>query len=334
MIDVAKEASVGVMSVSRVLNNHPSVKQSTRTKVMKAMAKIGYAPNDAARMLKGRKSRTIGLIIPDLSDYYASCFHAIQAVAMRYDHHTVVVATGKNVAVEDQQVDSLRQHGIAGLLIVSTGSDGLKLRQLQNSGVPIVAFDRPLKSLRTDSVLVENREGAMEAVRHLIGHGHTKIACVGYDSGSYTVQERIEGYRQAMREAGLEPMICKDLQDFAAIEKTFAHWVHSKDRPTALFSLKRITSIMLLQALHLQRLRVPEDMAMVGFDDFELAEMLGTPLTVAAQSPSELARTAAELLFKKIGEVHSSQPTEQQQVAKIFFPVRLVVRRSCGCPQS
>jgi LacI family transcriptional regulator len=330
IIDVAREAKVGVMSVSRVINNHPSVKHSTRAKVMKAIARIGYSPNDAARMLKGRRGRTIGLVVPDLSDFFSSCFHAVQEVAIRHDYQTLVVATGRNVAVEDQQLESI-QNRVAGLLIVSSGSDGSRLKTIQESGVPIVALDRPVAGLQADAVLVENREGAEQGVRHLIEHGHKKIACVGFDSGSYTVGERIEGYKLAMRNAGLEPILLSHVNTLEAMQALVLRWSAAKDRPTAAFSLKRISSVYLIQALHLHKLRVPEHMAVVGFDDFELAEVLGTPLTVVRQTPARMARAAAELLFKKIANLQDGSVTEAQS-SKMLFPTDLIVRRSCGCP--
>jgi LacI family transcriptional regulator len=330
IIDVAREAKVGVMSVSRVINNHPSVKHSTRTKVMKAIARIGYSPNDAARMLKGRRGRTIGLVVPDLSDFFSSCFHAVQEVAIRHDYQTLVVATGRNVAVEDQQLESI-QNRVAGLLIVSSGSDGSRLKTIQESGVPIVALDRPVAGLQADAVLVENREGAEQGVRHLIEHGHKKIACVGFDSGSYTVSERIEGYKLAMRNAGLEPILFSHVNTLEAMQALVLRWSAAKDRPTAAFSLKRISSVYLIQALHLHKLRIPEHIAVVGFDDFELAEVLGTPLTVVRQTPARMARAAAELLFKTIANLQDGSVTEAQST-KMLFPTDLIVRRSCGCP--
>jgi LacI family transcriptional regulator len=330
IIDVAREAKVGVMSVSRVINNHPSVKHSTRAKVMKAIAKIGYSPNDAARMLKGRRGRTIGLVVPDLSDFFSSCFHAVQEVAIRHDYQTLVVATGRSVAVEEQQLESIRSR-VAGLLIVSSGSDGRRLRMLQESGVPVVALDRPVAGVQADAVLVENREGAERGVRHLIEHGHKKIACVGFDSGSYTVRERIEGYKLAMRNAGLESILFAQVNSLEVMQALAQRWSAAKDRPTAVFSLKRISSVYLIQALHLHKLRVPEDVGVVGFDDFELAEVLGTPLTVVRQTPTGMAHAAAELLFKKIANLQEGAVSETQ-TAKMFFPTDLIIRRSCGCP--
>jgi LacI family transcriptional regulator len=332
IVDVAKDAKVGVMSVSRVINNHPSVKASTRAKVMKAIARTGYTPNDAARMLKGRTGRTIGLVVPDLSDFFSSCFHAVQEVAIRHGYQTLVVATGRSVVVEDTQIDSIQKHRVAGLLIVTSGSDGRRLKMLQDSGVPVVALDRPVSGLQADAVLVENREGAEQGVRHLIEHGHKKIACVGFDSGSYTVNERIEGYKTAMRSAGLQTNLCCNANSLEAMEALVQRWKAAKDRPTAAFTLKRISSVYLVQALHTYKLKVPVDIALVGFDDFELAEVLGTPLTVVRQSPTEIARAAAELLFKKIASLGEASSREMQ-ASKMLFPAQLILRRSCGCPE-
>jgi LacI family transcriptional regulator len=318
------------MSVSRVINNHPSIKHSTRSKVMKAIARIGYAPNDAARMLKGRRGRTIGLVVPDLSDFFSSCFHAVQEIAIRHGYQTLVVATGRSVAVEDQQLESIQNHRIAGLLIVSSGSDGTRLKMIQESGIPVVALDRPVVGLQADAVLVENREGAEQGVRHLIEHGHKKIACLGFDSGSYTVRERIEGYKLAMRSAGLQPIVFRHINTLEAMQALVLRWSAAKERPTAAFALKRISSVYLIQALHLHKLRVPEDIAVVGFDDFELAEVLGTPLTVVRQTPTRMAGAAAELLFKKIANLQDGASAEAQNT-KMLFPTDLIIRRSCGC---
>jgi LacI family transcriptional regulator len=333
IIDVAREARVGVMTVSRVINNYKTVRPSTYTKVMSAIDKVGYKPNDAARILKGMRARTIGLIIPDLSDFFSSCFHTVQSVAISHDYQTVVVATGRNAVVEDQQLESLGNRRISGLIIVTSGGDVRQLHSLQESGIPIVALDRPIMGLQADAVLVENREGAQLGVRHLIDHGHTRIACLGFRSGAYTVRERIEGYEQAMRDAGLKSQVHDNLNTLDAMNLLVAGWARTKDRPTAVFTLKRVTSILLIQALHRFGLRMPRDIAVVGFDDFELAEVLSTPLTVVAQSPTDLAKSAAELLFKQIERVQQEGSVEYQ-AAKILFPVRLIIRASCGCIQA
>ncbi len=330
IIDVAREARVGVMTVSRVINNYKTVRPSTRAKVMGAISKVGYQPNDAARMLKGMQARTISLVIPDLSDFFSSCFHAVQSVAIAREYQTMVVATGRNPKIENQQLESIKSHRTAGVILVSSGGDLSVLRTLQESGIPIVALDRPIAGLKADAVLVENREGAQAGVQHLIEHGHKNIACLGFRSGSFTVQERIEGYEQAMRRAGLKAQVYDKLNSFEAVERLVAGWKRSGDHPTAIFTAKRITSILLVQALHRFGLRMPQDIAMVGFDDFELAEALAPPLTVVAQSPTDLARSAAELLFKQIDRLQQGEAAEYRPV-KTLFPATVIIRESCGC---
>jgi LacI family transcriptional regulator len=148
------------------------------------------------------------------------------------------------------------------------------------------------------------------------------------------VLERIEGYKLAMRNAGLDPILLSHVNSLEAMQALALRWSagkdKDKDRPTAAFSLKRISSVYLIQALHLHKLRVPEDIAVVGFDDFELAEVLGTPLTVVRQSPTGMARAAAELLFKKIANLQEGAAPETH-TAKTLFPTQLIIRRSCGC---
>lgn len=328
IVDVAREAKVGVMTVSRVINNYASVKPETRAKVMKAIAKVGYRPNDAARILKGMQARMIALIIPDLSDFFSTCFHAVQRVAMLHDFQTMVVATGRNAAIEDQQMDSLKSHHIAGAIVVTSGGSSRHMQQLLDGGIPIVALDRPVPGLRADAVLVENREGAALGVQHLIEHGHKSIACVAFDAKVFTVHERIEGYRQAVARAGLKPWIYDEVNSLEEMEQLVAQWTKARNRPTAVFSAQRISSIRLVQALHHHGLRAPGDIAIVGFDDFELAEVLETPLTVVAQSATDMARAATELLFKQIEQAPKANAA---QPAKITFPASLIVRSSCGC---
>ena len=333
IIDVAREAHVGVMTVSRVINNHESVKATTRSKVMSAIAKVGYRPNDAARMLKGMRAKMIGFIVPDLSDFFSDCFHATQSVAMRHGYQTMVVATGRSAAVENQQLDLIGSNRVAGLLIVTSGGDNRRMRALQESGIPVVALDRPISGLNADAVLTENREGAEIGVKHLLEHGHTSVACVGFEGDAFTVKERMEGYRHAMRNAGLKIQTHDGIQSLEQMEELIERWMKAKERPTAVFAAQRISAIRLIQALHRCRVRVPQDMAVVGFDDFELAQVLGTPLTVVSQSPSALAQSAAELLFKQIERIQQ-YPTAGYQPAKIFYPTTLVIRSSCGCPPS
>jgi len=329
IIDVAKEARMGVMTVSRVINDHPGVRPKTKSRVMAAINRVGYRPNEAARILKGARRKTIALVVPDLSDFFATSFHAIQAVAMQHGYQTIVVATGRSALVESEQIEAMSSQQIAGLLMVTSGGNVGQLQKMQSVGVPVIALDRPIRGIDADVVLIENREGAERGVEHLIGHKFKRIACVGFDAGAYTVAERLDGYRRIVLAAGLKPIIFETINSLDEMKELVTLWSQRDDRPDAVFTLQRISSIRLVQALHGCSIRVPEDIAVVGFDDFELADVLSTPLTVVAQSPSEMGRRAATLLFQQI---EASRTSEAREVPiKLVLPTRLIVRASCGC---
>jgi LacI family transcriptional regulator len=198
--------------------------------------------------------------------------------------------------------------------------------------VSVVALDRPVAGVKVDAVLVENDEGAQAGTRHLIEHGHKHIACLTSGGSSYTTRQRAAGYQRAMREAGLEPVL-ETVTTLERMRALVAGWEKDRNRPTAVFTTKRITSIQLVQALHRSSLHVPRDLAVAGFDDFELAEVIGTPLTVVSQDPSEIARYAAELLFRQLNEGRADSVLAHAPV-KMVFPTRLVIRASCGCRPS
>src|SRR5580698_4050983 len=201
--EVAKLAKVGVMTVSRVINNHASVRNSTRKRVEAAIVQLGYRQNEAARLLKGQRAKIIGLIVPDLSDaFFASCAHTVQHIARAHGYMTLVVASERDAELEVEQAELMAKRMISGLLLVSSIKESdERLQRLQDSDLPIVAFDRPLPGLNTDAVLVENRAGAEAAIQHLLKHGHQRIACIGYDQDVYPIRERIEGYRYTLQSA-------------------------------------------------------------------------------------------------------------------------------------
>ena len=327
--EVAKLAKVGVMTVSRVINNHPSVRNSTRKRVEAAVVQLGYRQNEAARLLKGGRAKIIGLIVPDLSDaFFASCAHTVQHLARASGYMTLVASSERDEELEVQEAELMASRQISGLLIVTSVHQGSeRLRKLQSPDFPIVGFDRPIPGLETDAVLVENRSGAEGAVRHLVEHGHRRIACVGYDSNVYTVSERVLGYLDEMRSAGLEADISLDMVSIDDVRRWVASTMAKPDRPTAIFSLNHRTSSFLLQALSEKKVKVPDEIAMVGFDDFELASVVTPALTTVSQSPVDLARRAMTLLIERI---RRAKDAVQEPAAKIMLPTRLVVRGSCG----
>jgi LacI family transcriptional regulator len=327
--EVAKLARVGLMTVSRVINNHASVRASTRKKVEAAIVQLGYQQNEAARLLKGQRARMIGLIVPDLSDqFFAACAHTIQHIARSHGYMTLVVSSERDADLEFEQAELMATRKVSGLLIVTSTRPGdERLRHLQNTGLAIVAFDRPLPGGEMDCVVVENRAGAENAVDHLIQHGHKRISCVGYDEEVYTISERVEGYKSRMHASGLKPQLALGLLTLDDVRGWLAETMAAKIRPTALFSLNHRTSVYLLQALAEHEVKIPDDMAIIGFDDFDLAAVFSPALSTVSQSPVELARRSTALLFEGI---RGAQSGIHPSAAKIVLPTKLMIRASCG----
>jgi LacI family transcriptional regulator len=155
--------------------------------------------------------------------------------------------------------------------------------------------------MATDEVVVENLGGARTAVEHLLWHGHKKIACIGYDKTSYSISQRILGYMETLRQAGLQADLYDNATTSEAIDKIVRSWMQLKERPTALFSLNNVTTLRVLQSLKEAGYTIPQQMAVVGFDDFSLASLLSPPLTAVRQPSAHLGMHAARLLFDRIG---------------------------------
>lgn len=330
--DVAREAGVAIMTVSRVVNGGSYVSPATEKRVRAAIRRLGYTPNEAARMLKGQRARMIGLVVPDLADsFFATCANAVQEVAGTHGYMTLIVTSERSVERESNEIAMMAARRIAGLLIVPSREDAdRRLRELQQSEIPLVALDRILDGVDAGQVIVENAGGAEEAVRHLIAHGHRRIACIGYDAKVYTINQRIQGYRRAMKEAGLKPDVWSNLTTAPATETLLRRLMSEAERPTALFTLNNVTTIHALQAIRAMHLHLPSDLAMIGFDDLELAPLLDTPLTAVRQPAHEMGRSAARMLFDMIRHSHDVG-TEGKPERRIVLPTELILRSSCGC---
>jgi LacI family transcriptional regulator len=326
--DVAQLAGVGAITVSRVVNGNSYVSSEKRERVKAAIEKLGYRPNQAARVLKGHRARMIGLIVPDLSDpFFGMCTAAVEEFAFERGYMTLIVASQRNEEIEKNEVNMMMGQNVAGLVIVpSFRNDRLDL--LTSNGIPIVALDRPLEGLIADEVVVDNLGGAQTAIEHLIWHGHSKIACVGYDKNFYSISNRILGYRNILKSAGLKPDIYDEASTPEAVGKIVHCWARAKDRPSAVFSLNNVTTLRVLQSFKEAGLKTPDEVAIVGFDDFSLAALLSPPLTAIRQPAQVLGTQAAKLLFNRI---ENSDGGQGQTGIKMVLPVELIVRASCGC---
>lgn len=328
MNDVARVARVGTMTVSRVLNGSANVTEETARRVYDAIEKLGYRPNEMARALRSLKSRTVGLIVPYLFDpFFATCAHAVNTVAREYGYSVILTTSNDDPATEYNEAQSMLQRHVEGLLIIPADIRRSRVSQAEFAGTHIVTLDRPVHDARIDSVQVQNQSGARRAVQHLIQqHGHKRIFFLGFNKNLYTIRARFEGYRRAMLEAGLELEETFDCSSEEVTAEIVAGHLRVSNPPTAFFTSNNLTTRYTLQALIGSGVHIPEEVALVGFDDFELAEILHPTLTVVRQPASELGRVAANLLFERI-----KRDEFPEEGRRVVLPVELVLRRSCGC---
>lgn len=326
--DVASACGVGTMTVSRVINGKKHVSAEMVQRVEEAITRLNYQPNEAARTLKGRTSRTIGLIVPSLSDpFFSQCAHAVQQVAAEQGYMTMLFACEANRNVEAEELSQMRSRNIAGILIVPSGENSVEqLRELRRNGMPVVMIDRTFAGIDVGEVMVENLEGAFRATNHLIDHGHRRILCVGYDREYNSIGQRIDGYKKAMQTAGLQPQYLL-VKRGVPIGPRVITALHSPKPPTAIFTLNNVTSVAVLSALKREEIRIPQQVAIIGFDDFDLASLLAVPLTAVRQPAAELGRHATRMLIDSLRAGDSAD----RMPSRIVLPTELVLRQSCGC---
>jgi LacI family transcriptional regulator len=325
LVDVARTAGVGPMTVSRTINGHPYVSEATAKRVHAAIRKLGYRPNQAARMLTGQLSKSIGLIVPDVADpFFAVVCRGVQQAAREAGYLVWVAVSNGDSATEQAEIEQMSNHPVDGILVAPLNSRSKHLKAAAAGSIPIVTIDRPIEVASTDSVEVENRLGAHLAVEHLKNHGYKKIACVVTDFHLRPIKLRVAAYEEYLRRAKL-PRKTLVLKDEASVLPALQALFNSADRPDALFTTNNACTTAVIRSLRTMRIRMREDVALIGFDDVDLYAMLSPSVTAISQPAAELGRTATRLLLDRIrGHVSSSN-------VRIVLPVTLVLRESCGC---
>jgi LacI family transcriptional regulator len=323
MRDVATRAGVGLGTVSRVVNGVGSVGAATAERVRTAINELGFQRDEIARSLRpGQNSLTIGLLLGDLTNpFYASIAKAAVEVASRAGYAVVLSTADEDPQVERRAIDELIGRRVAGLIIVPGQGDHSFLNDINRHGrVPIVFVDRPATGTEADVVLFDNEGGGRLATQHLVNHGHRRIAVLVAPS-YYTTGRRLRGYRRALREAGIpaDERLVINLRHGTTQEAVTAtqDLLTSADPPSAVFSTTNFLTEGVLRASQQCRSRT----AVVGFDDFRLADMLPTPVTVVASDTEELGRHAGRLLLDRING-------EAGAVRRTVLPVRLIPRGS------
>jgi LacI family transcriptional regulator len=307
-------AGVSLSTVSRVVNG-VEVAPDLARRVREAVALLGYRRDLTASTLRraDRLSATIGLLIEDVANpFFSALQRSVEDVAVTRNVLTFAGSSDEDPARERQLVEELLARGVDGLIVAPTGADQSYLARDRQAGVALVFVDRPPNFLDADVVVADNAGGAAAAVTHLIAHGHRRIAFLGDRPEIHTAVERLRGYRAALAEHGIAPDPALIHQGLVAPEQGRAATralLTAPDPPTALFTSQNLITIGAVGVLH--ALGRQHAVALVGFDDIALAEVVDPPLTVVAQDAAGLGRVAAERLFARLdGDDGPSQRLE------------------------
>jgi LacI family transcriptional regulator len=318
MVDVARHAGVSLKTVSRVVNNEPAVAQALVDRVLSAIAELGFRRNDIARNLRsGRLNATVGLLIEEIANPFYATIAAV-AADIAADHQTLLMTASSEEDVERERtlLVELCQRRVDGLLVVPAGQDHSYLRREVEMGMSVVFLDRPPGELEADTVLLDNRGGTQAGVARLVAGGHTRIGILIDSLAVYTMRERLAGARDALASVRYDERLIREhvkTPDDAA--RAVAEMLDRADPPTAFLCTNNRITVGALQELW----RRGSDAALVGFDDFELSHLMPRPVTVIAYDTRELARTATELLFRRISG-------DQSRPETTVLPTRLVER--------
>ena len=322
MRDVAALAGVSLKTVSRVINAEPGVSPDLTARVSRAIEQLDFRPNQAASSLRrtGGRTASIGVVLEDIANPYSAAVHrAVEDVARS---HGLIVLAGS----VDEDPDRERRLSIAfiarrveGMIVVPTGSDQSYLINDQRAGMAIVFVDRPPTHLDADVVVSANRDGAEAGVRHLIDQGHRRIAFLGDLTSIWTARERHRGYADAMASARLaipSGLVLHDLRSSALAMVATLGLLDGRHPPTAIFASQNLITIGVLRALRARM--VERRVALVGFDDVPLADLLVPGVTVVAQDPAQVGRIAATTLFRRIAGDRG--PAERHVIETTLIP--------------
>jgi LacI family transcriptional regulator len=330
--DIARMANVSHTTVSRALNDKSRIRNETKEKILSIVRELNYHPDFIARSLVMRRTRTLGLVITTIANpFYTELALGIEATARSLGYNIILSFTHSDLSIERESIDMLRSKGVDGILFSSAHMDDPNIVKLAEEEFPIVLVNRrtfhPAVKEKVDYVGVDNISGGYLAVEHLIKLGHREIGVIGGSSESSVGFERLEGGKKALEAYGLDPMPHYFLGGDFLKESGYQggiQFLRMDQPPTAVFATNDYMALGVYQAFAEKGVKVPEDIAIIGFNDIEFTAMKGVELTTIGQKKYEMGAIAVKTLVEKIEGKKTESPKE------IFLEPELVVRKTCG----
>lgn len=329
--DIAREAGVSKATVSRVLNNPEKVAKRTRERVLKVIQQRNYHPNPLAQSLTTRKTGIVGVVISDITNpFYAVMVRNIEEVCRSYQYHIFLCNTNGREEEEELYVRSLMGKKVDGIILGATRMNDQAIQSLAQNQTPMVFVSRlPENREQYDYVIVDSVLGGYLATKYLLSLGHTKIAYLGGHWPTSSNLERLEGYRKALAEAGIEAreeyIYCGEFRMENGYQEGMRMLRAGEYRPTAVFSANDAMAIGVFEACNEQGVKVPEELSVIGFDDIPLSSLGLIQLTTISQSIAEVGALSGRIIMDKI-----LNPDKRDIRQQIVFPPKLVIRKSCA----
>jgi len=329
---IAQEVGVSVMTVSRALNNRENVDQNTRQRILKTAKRLGYRPNHIAKSLVLRKTFTIGVVIPEIThSFFPEVIRGIEEVSYNAGYQLILTHSAEDFEREKKAILTLETKRVDGILIstAETVQDFSLYQEFLEFNFPMVFFDRCVNGIGATCVSINDEESAYMITRHLIEHGYKKIAHLSGPAKVSIGLARLNGFRRALQESGIEVkeewIVGSGFHEsggYTAMQSLLNR--SPQDRPRAVVAVNDPAAFGAMQAIQEANLRIPEDIAIVGFSDDIRAPLMPTPLTTIRQPAYEVGKISAQKLLDII-EGRQKEPQE------IVIPTRIIFRRSCGC---
>ncbi len=332
LIDIANETGFSIKTISRVVNQQGGVHPETRKKIMEVIKKYNYSPNPMAVTLRTNRTNTIGFVVPDFTNqFFGEVGLAIEGYCKAHNYSLIVSFSGNTEKGEEEALRLLTSKYVDGIVLASVGTTDATVREILNDDMtPLVVIDNELQEVKTNTVIHDNIQGAFILTQHLIAHRYTNIGCIAGLLNQTSGSERLKGFKMAMAESHLEVpeshIISEDWTSDGGYRamKRFLE-LDPEERPRALFVANSVMALGCYKALIQESIKIPEEVAIVSFDNLSYIESLEPPITTLSGTGQLVGEEAAKLLFASMQEndVTSSQ--------RVTIQGKIIKRRSCGC---
>jgi LacI family transcriptional regulator len=328
--DIARELNVSAATVSYVLNGKATEKRISAPMEKKILAYVeesGYRPNRVAKSLRTGKSKIIGMLVEDISDpFFSSISRIIEAYAHKHDYKIFHASTENDVTITRDLIRIFRDTQVDGYIIAPPPGIEKDIAALIDDNLPVVLFDRFFPELDTHNVVVDNLQGAADAIHHLISNGYSNIGFVTLDSQQTQMNDRLEGYSNAMLQAGLLPIVLKipyDMERESLVKDKTGQFLDANPQLDAILFATNYLAIGGLEAIHHRKLKIPNDIAVVGFDDNTHFSLFSPSVSAVAQPVEAMSKTVIEELMKVLSGKEKTLSRET-----IVLPTKLIIRQS------